>query len=132
MKNTQIKGKIKALHVYIMCNNNQVKEYDVIASRKFNIGDETYVIKEKCCYLKKIGDVIKEVAYYFETNPNPFNLKNIAKNYGLNEKELDKYIGGDLHHILMECQNQDRSKYIFPATCFVFALGVITFISNFF
>lgn len=125
-------NKNKEVNIYIFCKNKQIKEYYVNASRKFNIEDETYVIKEKCCYLRQFEDGFKLVSFYVEGNPNPFDLRNIEKNKGLNKKELDGYIAGDIFNILIECQEEDRRPMILHLTAFVFVLSFISFILMFF
>ena len=125
-------NKLKSLHVYIICNNRQIKQYDIIATKKFNINDETYVVKDTCCYLKKIKGQYKEITFYIEGNPNPFDLSK-NKNEGLRTEELDSYIGGDIFNILIECQEQqDRSKHILQLAGIVFFFGLMHFISMFF
>ena len=63
-------NKLKCITVYIICNNKQIKEYEINASRKFNINDETYVIKNDCCYIKKVNDVFKEIAFCTKRIPS--------------------------------------------------------------
>lgn len=119
--------KLKLLHVLILCKNKHIKEFDISASKKFNINDETYVIKDKCCYIRMIEGNIQEFALYVEGNPNPFDLKLRGKNKGLTESEIEQYIAGDLFNILMECQNEDKSKYIIHLTVLVFILAIVEF-----
>ena len=117
------------LTVYMLCKNKLIKDYIVMASRKFNIGDETYVIKKECCY-PRIQDGYPEiVAYYVEGNPNPFDLKNIEKNNGLKSGELENYIAGDVFNIIMECRKKDKTRYILGFAVLTFLLGLINFIS---
>lgn len=124
-----MKNQIRALHIHIICNNSQVKEYDILASRKFNIGDETYVIKGNCCYLRKNNNIITEVAYYHEGNPNPYDLRKVEKNKGLNANELDHYIDGDIFNILIECQTMlDRSRHTKTIATIVLIIGIFNFI----
>lgn len=121
---------LKNLHVYIFCNNKQIKEYDILATKKFNVEDETYVIKNDCCYFKTIDNVLREVIFYVEGNPNPFKLEDKKENYGLSSDELDNYIAGDIFNIIIECQEEnDKSKYVFNIALIVLALGIIDFIS---
>lgn len=127
-----MKQKLKPIHIYIICSN-QIKEYDILASRKFNIEDETYVIKKNCCYLKKVNGEVTSVSFYIESNPNPFDLNDTENNVGLTSVELDKYIGGDIFNILNECQNQnDRSKFTFQLVVFVTIVAVIELITTIF
>ena len=126
-KNT---NKLKEVRVYIICNNRQIKQFDVNASRKFNIKDETYVIKESRCYLKKFENEYKEVSFYIEGNPNPLKLEPNYVNEGLTQTELDGFIGADLFNILVECQEADRSRYIFQMVILTFGFGFLTFLVN--
>lgn len=130
-KETKKSVKVRSMIVYILCNK-QLKEYRVKATRKFNIGDETYVIKSKCCYFKKINSVFEMVSYYVEGNPNPFSLENYEDNIGLNETELDRYIGGDMFNIIMECQEEDKKKYTINLVVACFIITMIQFFAIFF
>lgn len=115
----------------MLCKNQQIKEFQTNASRKFNLDDDTYVIKNDCCFLKEVDGLIKQVSYYVEGNPNPFNLKNLFNNEGLTTEELGNYLNADLFKIINECQNNDRRKYILPLVCIVFALCVMETILQF-
>ena len=128
VKKTQ---KTRSIYIYILCNN-QLMEYRVNASRKFNVGDETYVIKSKCCYFKKIHGVYELVSYYVEGNPNPFKLDNTGGNVGLTEDELDGYISGDMFNILIECQEEDKKKYILQLVGVTCGIAIIQFIARLF
>ena len=121
-------GKTRSIYAYILCNN-QLMEYRVNATRKFNVGDETYVIKAKCCYFKKVNKIFELVTYYVEGNPNPFSLDNVDGNVGLTEKELDNYIGGDLFNILVECQEEDKKRYIIQLVSATLVIAIIQFLA---
>lgn len=101
------------INVFIFCKNKQIKEFSIKATKKFNIGDETYIIKKDCVYTKKINDKLCLVSFYTESNPNPYNLKKLSENIGLSIFELDNLISGDIFNILVECQKLDKQKYIF-------------------
>ena len=128
VKKTQ---KTRSIYVYILCNN-QLMEYRVNASRKFNVDDETYVIKSKCCYFKKIHSVYELVSYYVEGNPNPFKLDNAGGNVGLTKEELDSYISGDMFNILIECQEEDKKKYIIQLACICTGIAIFQFVARLF
>ena len=128
IKKTQ---KTRSIYVYILCNN-QLMEYRVNASRKFNVDDETYVIKAKCCYFKKIHNVYELVSYYVEGNPNPFKLDDTKGNTGLTVEELDSYISGDMFNILIECQEEDKKKYILQLVAITTVIAIIQFFSRLF
>ena len=128
VKKTQ---KTRSIYIYILCNN-QLMEYRVNASRKFNVGDETYVIKSKCCYFKQIHGVYELASYYVEGNPNPFKLDETGGNKGLTEDELDGYMSGDMFNILIECQEEDKKKYILQLVGVTCGIAIIQFIARLF
>lgn len=132
-KTTSVKKtqKTRSIYIYILCNN-QLMEYRVNASRKFNVDDETYVIKSKCCYFKQIHGVYELVSYYVEGNPNPFKLDDTNGNTGLTENELDSYISGDMFNILIECQEEDKKRYILQLVTITTVIAVIQFIARLF
>ena len=132
-KTTSVKKtqKTRSIYIYILCNN-QLMEYRVNASRKFNVDDETYVIKSKCCYFKQIHGVYELVSYYVEGNPNPFKLDDTNGNTGLTESELDGYISGDMFNILIECQEEDKKRYILQLVTITTVIAVIQFIARLF
>ena len=132
-KTTSIKKtqKTRSIYIYILCNN-QLMEYRVNASRKFNIDDETYVIKSNCCYFKQIHGVYELVSYYVEGNPNPFKLDDTKGNKGLTEDELDSYISGDMFNILIECQEEDKKRYILQLVAITTTIAIIQFIARLF
>lgn len=125
-------NKTRNLIAYIVGKNHQIKEFHTDATRKFNINDETYVIKGNCCYFKEINGQLEQIAFYIEGNPNPFDMKTLQKNTGLTSDELENYIGGDIFNILIECQSEDRSKYIIQLVVVVFVLALIQFAMTFF
>lgn len=128
VKKTQ---KTRSIYIYILCNN-QLMEYRVNASRKFNVDDETYVIKSTCCYFKQIHGVYELVSYYVEGNPNPFKLDDTKGNTGLTGDELDSYISGDMFNILIECQEEDKKKYILQLVAITTVIAIIQFIARLF
>lgn len=128
VKKTQ---KTRSIYVYILCNN-QLMEYRVNATRKFNVDDETYVIKPDCCYFKQIHSVYELVSYYVEGNPNPFRLDNTNGNTGLTENELDGYISGDMFNILIECQEENKKKYILQLVAVTTGIAIIQFVTRLF
>lgn len=117
-----------ALTVFILCKNKLVKEYIVTASRKFNIGDETYIIKKDCTYPRCYHNMIQLVSYYTEGNPNPYNLREVEKNIGLNSTELNHAIEGDVNNIIVNCQRKDRTKHIFTLSAMILGIGILQFI----
>jgi len=131
-KKNKVTNKTRHMIAYILCKNNQIKEYHTDATRKFNLEDETYVVKGSCCYRKKINGIYEQVSYYVQGNPNPFDLRKIEKNVGLSCEELDSFIDADLFNILIECQQNDKSKYVLGLVVLIFVLNFVNFISMFF
>lgn len=129
--NTKNTNKTRQLQIYIMCKSNQIKQFNSNATRKFVIGDETYVIKGNCCYFKKINGVLELVSFYNEGNPNPIDIYNKDNNDGLEENELGAYLDADLFKILDECQKNDRTKYILPLVLFSTVFCIIQLIISF-
>jgi len=121
-------NKNKRIRANIICKSGQVVQFDVNATKKFVYNDECYVIKKDCVVFKvdKTGFVTPNI-FYYQGNPKPFKPGCVV-NYGLSENELEEYISGDLFNILIECQKNDKSVYIFPLTVFVFVLSFIQFI----
>ena len=64
----------KEFTAYIIRGNRQVIEREIKASRRFKIGDDTYVIKSDCIFIKKIDNKLKSISVYTEGNPNPHNF----------------------------------------------------------
>lgn len=65
----------KEFTAIILRGNRQVIEREVKASRKFKIGEDTYIIKSDCIFLKKINGVLKSISVYREGNPNPYGFE---------------------------------------------------------
>lgn len=120
------------LTAYIFNRNKTISEYVVVATKKFVVNDETYVIKDSCTYKKIIGDVLKLVAFYSEGNPNPYNLKSVKDNTGLTENELDDIIAGDIYNILIECQNESKQKYVYSISVLVLLMALFYLVMSFF
>jgi len=112
------------LTAYIFNRNKTISTFIVTATKKFVINDETYIIKDSCTYKKIINNEIKLIAFYSESNPNPYNIKTIEKNFGLTDKELDDIIAGDMYNILLECQNISKQGYILGISIFCLVLNI--------
>lgn len=121
-------NKSRNMIAYILCNK-QLKEFRINATRKFNVNDETYVIKSDCCYFKRVDGILEMISFYVEGNPNPFKLEDYNNNIGLTDVELDRYIGGDMFNILIECQEQDKRKYVINLVVVCFVLTLIQFLA---
>jgi len=92
---TQDESLDKEFTAYIVRGNRQIIEREVKASRKFKIGDDTYIIKSNCIFLKKINGILKSISIYRESNPNPYNFEIAIKDvYGKKYKIItDKKTG---------------------------------------
>lgn len=80
----------KEFTAYIIRGNRQVIEREVKASRKFKIGDETYIIKSDCIFLKKVNGMLKSISVYREGNPNPYSFDIAQENIYINKYKVVK------------------------------------------
>lgn len=80
----------KEFTAYIIRGNRQVIEREVKASRRFKIGDDTYIIKSNCIFLKKINGILKSISVYREGNPNPYNFDIAQENIYLYKYKIEK------------------------------------------
>jgi hypothetical protein len=114
---------------FIIKGNRQVVRREVIASKRFRVDDETYLIKPDCIFLKNIDGAIHSISVYREGNPNPYNFQ--EDNIGIKAKELDRVFAEDFFHIITALQPENRLKYVLlivavnVALSFSFAVGVI-------
>lgn len=110
MKQTQ---EIKELtfSAYVIKGNRQVTRREVIASKRFRLGDETYIIKPECIYLMNIDGVLRSVSYYREGNPNPFDFF-LPHNHGIKEKELDELFAEDFFFIVSDIRPDNKMRYV--------------------
>lgn len=114
---------------FIIKGNRQVVRREVIASKRFRVDDETYLIKPECIFLKNIDGAIHSVAIYREGNPNPYNFQD--ENIGIKSTELDRVFAEDFFHIITALQPENRIKYILfvvainLACSIAYATGVI-------
>lgn len=95
---------------YIIRGNRQVARREVIATKRFKVDDDTYIIKPQCIFLKNIDGCLKSVSYYREGNPNPYNFKEI--NTGLESNELDRIFAEDFFHIITDLQLESKAIYL--------------------
>jgi len=100
----------KFFTAYIVKGNRQVIERNIIASKRFRIEDNTYIVKADCILRKNIGGELRGVAYYREGNPNPYNFTSINK--GLTSSELDKAYSEDFHNILVDMKSDRKTLFI--------------------
>lgn len=125
----QSKGDVseKTFVAYIVKGNRQIIKRDIIASKRFRVEDNTYVVRDQCIYYKNIEGRLKSVSYYRENNPNPYNFK--GDNIGLTKDELDDFFAEDLFHIINEIEPQNRSVYIFLMSIFNLILCLLFMVS---
>ena len=80
----------KEFTALIVRGNRQVIEREVKASRKFKIGDDTYIIKSECIFLKRVNGILKSISIYREGNPNPYNFSIAKENIYLQKFKVTK------------------------------------------
>jgi hypothetical protein len=97
---------------YIVKGNRQVVRREVIASKRFRVDEETYVIRPECIFLKNIDGVLHSVSYYREGNPNPYDFTH-PENFGITAQELDRIFAEDFFHIVTNLQPENRMRYVF-------------------
>jgi hypothetical protein len=95
---------------YIVKGNRQVIRREVVASKRFRVDEETYIIRPECIFLKNVDGVLRSVSYYREGNPNPYNFK--EENLGIKADELDRIFAEDFYHIVTNLQPENRMRYI--------------------
>ncbi len=114
---------------HIIKGNRQIVKREVIASKRFRVDEETYLIKPECIFLKNIDGLLRSVSYYREGNPNPYDFK--TENIGISPKDLDRLFAEDFFHIVTNLQPESRMRYILfvvainTALSIAFATGVI-------
>lgn len=80
----------KEFTAFIIRGNRQVIEREVKASRRFKIGDDTYIIKSDCIFLKKVDGILKSISVYREGNPNPYGFDIAQENLYLYKYKIEK------------------------------------------
>ena len=108
----QSKGDVteKTFIAYIVKGNRQIIRRDIIASKRFRVEDNTYLVRDECIFYKNIDGRLRSVSYYRENNPNPYNFKTI--NTGVNVDDFDKFFAEDLFNIINDIEPENRSIYI--------------------
>ena len=100
----------KTFIAYIVKGNRQIIRRDIIASKRFRVEDNTYLVRDECIFYKNIDGRLRSVSYYRENNPNPYNFKDI--NTGVNVDDFDKFFAEDLFNIINDIEPENRSIYI--------------------
>ena len=108
----QSKGDVteKTFIAYIVKGNRQIIRRDIIASKRFRVEDNTYLVRDECIFYKNIEGRLRSVSYYRENNPNPYNFKDV--NTGVNVDDFDKFFAEDLFNIINDIEPENRSIYI--------------------
>lgn len=101
----------KSFVAYIIKGNRQVIKREVVASKRFRVEDDTYIVKDSCIFYKNIDGILRSVSYYREGNPNPYNFKQINK--GLTKEELNEFYEKDFYNILAKIKPFSRVVYIY-------------------
>ena len=96
---------------YIIKGNRQIAKREVIASKRFRVDEETYLIRPEAIFLKNVDDILRSVSYYREGNPNPYNFE--GENIGVKADELDRVFAEDFYHIVTNLQPKNRMVYLF-------------------
>ena len=107
---------------FIIKGNRQVIRREVIASKRFRVDEETYVIRPECIFLKNVDGILRSVSYYREGNPNPYNFKD--ENLGIKADELDRIFAEDFYHIVTNLQPENRMKYVLFVVAATLGLSV--------
>lgn len=94
----------------IIKGNRQVIKREVIASKRFRVDEETYLIKPECIFLKNIDGELRAISYYREGNPNPYNF--VEENIGVGSDELDRIFAEDFYNIIIDIQPKNRVIYM--------------------
>lgn len=95
---------------YIVKGNRQIVKREVIASKRFRVDEETYLIKPECIFLKNVNGILRSISYYREGNPNPYGFMEI--NLGVSSNELDRLFAEDFYHIITNLQPKNRMVYL--------------------
>lgn len=107
---------------FIVKGNRQVARREVVASKRFRVDEETYLIKPECIFLKNIDGQLRSISIYREGNPNPYDFR--TENLGINAKELDRIFAEDFFHIVTDLQPENRMKYILFVVAVTLGLSI--------
>jgi len=107
---------------FIVKGNRQVIRREVIASKRFRVDEETYVIRPECIFLKNVDGILRSVSYYREGNPNPYDFR--TTNLGIQADELDRIFAEDFYHIVTNLQPENRMKYVLFVVASTLGLSV--------
>lgn len=116
----------KSFTAFIVRGNRQVINREITASKKFLVGEDTYIIDSDCIFLKNIGGYLQSQSYYIEGNPKPFNFDNEI-NKGMTDNEINKFFTGDFLHIIVKAQREKRMKFILLIMILTLAFTMVTF-----
>lgn len=110
----------KSFVAYIVKGNRQVIKREIIASKRFRVEDDTYIVKDECIFYKNIDGVLRSVSYYREGNPNPYNFKDVNKGILESDEnnELDEFYRKDFYNIIAKIKPFSKVIYIFLLSIF--------------
>jgi len=115
---------------HVVKGNRQVARREVVASKRFRLDEETYLIKPECIFLANVDGELRSVSYYREGNPNPYNFE--GENIGVVAKELDRIFAEDFYHIVTNLEPQRKLWYLFLLVIVNLALFIAVNIYIFF
>lgn len=95
---------------FIVKGNRQIVRREVVASKRFRVDEETYLIKPQTIFLKNIDGVMRSVSYYREGNPNPYDFE--GENMGIPSDELDRLFAEDFYTIVTNLEPENKMVYI--------------------
>jgi len=95
---------------FIIRGNRQVVRREVVASKRFMVDEDTYIIKPQCIFLKNVEGVLQSVSYYREGNPNPYDFQQV--NLGLKSQELDRLFAEDFFTIITDLNLESKAIYL--------------------
>lgn len=113
----------KSFIAYIIKGNRQITKRESTASKRFRVGDNTYIVRDDCIFYKNIDGKLQTVSYYREGNPNPYNFKD--DNTGLTPEELDSYYAEDFYNILVDAQPPNRGVIMFVLSIFSLMIALL-------
>ena len=116
----------QSFSAFIVKGNRQVIRREVLASKRFRVDEETYLIKPQCIFLKNVDGQLRSVSYYREGNPNPYDFK--TDNIGISSKELDRIFAEDFFDIITNLQAENRMLYVAVVVIINLVLAILTLI----
>lgn len=113
----------RSFTAYIIKGNRQVIEREVVASKRFRVHEESYIIKPDCIFRKNINGILRSVSYYRQGNPNPYDFE--KDNIGIKDEELDRFYAEDFFNIVVNIQPDRKTIYMLLLIICNFALSLV-------